>query len=62
MGATLSLPQRTPNSYTTIGFCTLYVIADTVSDYMINNSCKKGIKSLHYPPQGLQEHSLEGYE
>jgi len=43
MGATLSLPKRTPNSNTTLGFCTLYVIAGTVLGYMINDSCIKGI-------------------
>ena len=59
-GATLSLPQRTPNSYTTLGFCIWYVIVDTVPGYLINNSCIKGIKSFYYARKDSKNSRLKG--
>ena len=46
-GSILSLPQRMPNSYTTLGYCTWYVIADLMPGYNINNSCLKEIKAFY---------------
>jgi len=40
-GKMFNLPQRTPNAYTSLSFCTWYVIADMVPGYEINASCIK---------------------
>jgi len=46
-GAMLRLPQRSPNAYTSLSFCTWYVIIDTVSGYEMNASCIKAIKTTY---------------
>jgi len=45
--AIFSLPQKTPNSYMSIGFCTWYTIANTMSGFGINTPCIKAIKSMY---------------
>ena len=53
-GATFSLPQRSPNSYTMLSFCTWYVIANAVPGYGMNISCIKAIKSTYSACKGFK--------
>ena len=52
MGATFSLPQPSPNLYTSLSFCTWYVIAEMVPGYEINASCVKVIKTTYSAYKG----------
>ena len=45
--ATFSLPQKTPNSYATLGFWTWYAISDSVLGCNANNTCIKEIKTMY---------------
>ena len=51
-GAMFYLPQRSPYSYTSLNFCTWYVISNTVSGYWMNSSRIKAIKSTHSTCKG----------
>ena len=59
-GVTFSLPQWTPNSYTSLSFCTWNVIADTVPGYGINTSCIKAIKSTYSAYKGSKTTHKKG--
>ena len=54
-----NLPQKTPNSYTSLGFCAWYVIVDSVSGYNINNTCVKRIKSMFKAKKGSKNTHLK---
>ena len=41
-----SLPHRTPNYHTSLGFCT-YFLASRMPDFRINTSCIKSIKASY---------------
>jgi len=51
-GAMFNLPQRSPNTYTNLSFCTWYVIVNTVPGYEMNTSCIKAIKSTYSACKG----------
>ena len=47
-----SLPQRLPNAYTSLRFCTWYVVANMVQHYEMNASCIKTIKITYSACKG----------
>jgi len=51
-GAIFNLPQRPPNAYTSLSFCTWYIVANTVPGYEMNASCIKAIKSSYNVHRG----------
>ena len=51
-GAIFNLPQRPPNAYTSLSFCTWYIIAYTVLGYEMNTSYIKAIKSAYNAHRG----------
>jgi len=57
--ARFNLPQKTLNSNTNLGFCTWYVIADSVPGYNINNTCIKWIKAMFQAKKGSKNFSLK---
>jgi len=57
---TFSLPQRTPNSYNSLSFCTRYIIADMVPVYGTNISCIKAIKSTYSACKGSKTTRKKG--
>jgi len=61
-GGTLILPQRTPNSYTALRFCTWYAIADLVHGYNVSITCIKDIKAWYNAQMNSKKHSLEGHK
>ena len=44
--ARFNLPQKTTNSYTSLGYCAWYMIADSVLEYNINNTSIKRINAM----------------
>ena len=52
--AIFSLPQRSPNAYTSLSFCTWFVITNTVSGYEMNSSCIKAIKTTNNAYKGSE--------
>ena len=59
-GATFSLPQQMPNSYTSLSFCAWYIIADIVLSYGINTSCINVIKSSYSAQMGSKTTRIKG--
>jgi len=57
---TFSLSQRTPNSYSSISFCTCYVITNMVPGYGMNTSCLKAIKSAYSACKGFKTTRTKG--
>jgi len=51
-GVMFSLPQRSPNEYISLSFCTWYVIADMVLGYEMNASCIKAFKTTYSAYRG----------
>ena len=45
--AIFSLPHRTPNSHTSLSFCTWYFLASRMPGFEINSSCIKSIKASY---------------
>jgi len=60
--ARFKLPQKTPNSYTSLGFCAWYVIANSVSGYNINNTCIKRINAMFQAKKGCKNTRLKGMD
>jgi len=59
MGARFNLPQKTPNSYASIGFCVWHIIANLVPGYNRNNTCIKKIKALYQAKKGSKNTRLK---
>jgi len=57
---TFSLPQKTPNFYTTLGFYTWYAIATSVPGYNINVTCTKEIKVMYRTKKNSKKNHLRG--
>ena len=43
-GVVFDLPHKTPNCYTSLGFCTWYLVVSKVPEFRMNTSCIKSIK------------------
>jgi len=52
--ARFNLPQKTPNSYASFGFCAWYVIVDSAPGYNINNTCTRRIKAMFRNKKALR--------
>jgi len=60
--ARFNLPQKIPNSYTSLRFCARHVIADSVPEYNINNSCIGQIKAMFQAKKGSKNIRLKGMD
>ena len=56
-GATFKLPERTPNSYTTLGYCTWYAIVGAIPDFRYNFSCLHFINVVYEEKKDKPKHA-----
>ena len=60
--ARLNLPQKIPNSCSSLRLCAWYVIADSVPEYNINNNCIRRIKAMFQAKKGSKYTRLKGMD
>ena len=59
--ARFNVPQKTPNSYASFGFCARHVIAYSVPQYNINK-CIRRIKAMFQVKKGSKNTRLRGMD
>ena len=59
-GASFNLPQKVPNSYVRIRFCSRYVIMDSIPGYNVNSTSIKQIKDRFQAKKGFKTTHLRG--
>ncbi|XP_020270669.1 uncharacterized protein LOC109845813 [Asparagus officinalis] len=60
--AVFNLPHKTPNSYTSMGFCNWYSAASQTSGYKLNTSCLKKIRRIYASRRGSKTSRLGGID
>ena len=61
-GVIFDLPQKIPNFYGTLSFCTWYAIAVLVPGYNVNYTCIKDIKALNNTRKSSMKTHLRGMD